>query len=86
MTTNGRIGVTTEGSIEVILYSLSIVLVYPAFIGIWMATKYIPVWRTWTDDPVARTFFNRGLFGTGLSILLGVTLGGIARWALGHTP
>lgn len=72
------------GAMEIILYASSLVFGYPGFIAVWFATKYIPVWRTWSEDPVARTFFNRSLFGSGLNIVLGVATGGIARLAISH--
>lgn len=59
------------GAIEVLLYSSSIVFGYPQFIAVWLGTKYIAAYRTWSEDPVGRTFYNRSLFGSALNVLIG---------------
>lgn len=71
------------GAIEIIPYAFSIVVEHPEFIAVWFATKYIAVWRNWGEDPAARTFYNRGLFGSGLNILLGFATGQVALWVIG---
>lgn len=70
------------GTIEIILYASSVVFGYPEFIAAWFATKYVASYRTWAKEPVGRTFYNRSLFGSGLSILLGFFTGRVAMWAI----
>jgi hypothetical protein len=70
------------GTIEIILYSTSIVFGRPEFIAVWLGTKYVAAYRTWGKEPVGRTFYNRSLFGSGLNILLGAATGGLALWTI----
>ncbi len=70
------------GVMEIILYSSAIVFGYPEFIAVWFATKYIATWRGWVEEQVARSFYNRSLFGSGLNVILGAATGGLARLAI----
>lgn len=70
------------GAIEIILYATAVVYRHPEFILLWFATKYISSMRYWVETPLGRTFYNRSLFGSGLSILLGVITGGCAQFAI----
>ena len=67
------------GRLENILYPSAVVFDVPAVILVWFATKYVVTWNRWTWSPMGRTFYNRSLFGSGLNILLGVVIGGIAK-------
>jgi len=84
----GHIGTGLQGwvgTMEIILFSSSIVFGFPGFIGVWLATKYVAAYKTWARDPVGRTFYNRSLFGTGLNILIGSATGGASTLAIRHT-
>jgi hypothetical protein len=66
------------GTLEVLIYAFSM-LKYPQFIGIWLATKYIATMRGWQEGPAGRTFYNRSLIGSGLTVLFGVLTGTVAK-------
>src|SRR2546422_8516713 len=72
------------GAIEIALYASSVVFEHPEFIAVWLATKYVAFFRSWGEEPVGRTFYNRSLFGSGLNILLGFFTGRVAQWAISH--
>lgn len=72
------------GTIEIIIYATAIVYDYPGFIAVWFATKYVSSWRQWGEDALGRTFYNRSLFGSGLSLLIGTATGGLARIAISY--
>jgi hypothetical protein len=72
------------GAIEVLLYSSSIVFGYPQFIAIWFSTKYVASYKTWAQEPIGRTFYNRSLFGSGLNILVDAATGGAILLAVRH--
>jgi hypothetical protein len=72
------------GAIEIILYASSVVFEHPEFIAVWFATKYVAAYKTWAEEPVGRTFYNRSLFSSGLNILLGFFTGRTAMWAISH--
>jgi hypothetical protein len=63
------------GVLEILLYSSAVVYEHPEFIAVWLGTKYLAAYKTWGEDPIGRTFYNRSLFGSGLNILIGVATG-----------
>jgi hypothetical protein len=71
------------GTIEIIIYASSVVFDHPEFIAVWFATKYVSGYKTWAEEPVGRTFYNRSLVGSGLNIVIGFFTGKIALWAIG---
>ena len=70
------------GTIEIIIYASSVVFGHPEFIAVWFATKYVAAYKTWAEEPVGRTFYNRSLFGSGLNLLIGFFTGRAALWAI----
>jgi hypothetical protein len=70
------------GTIEIIIYASSVVFEHPEFIAVWFATKYVAAYKTWAEEPVGRTFYNRSLFGSGLNIVIGFFTGKFALWLI----
>ena len=70
------------GAIGIIIYASSVVFGHLDFIAVWFATKYVAAYKTWAEEPVGRTFYNRSLFGSGLNILIGFFTGTVALWAI----
>jgi hypothetical protein len=70
------------GAMEIIIYASSVVFEHPEFIAVWFATKYVAAYKTWAEEPVGRTFYNRSLFGSGLNIVIGFFTGRVAQWAI----
>jgi len=60
----------TIGIVERILYTASIQIGQPTFVGIWLALKVAGQWHGWKDDD--RTTYSNFLMGNGLSLLLRV--------------
>jgi hypothetical protein len=70
------------GTIEIIIYASSVVFLHPEFIAVWFATKYVAAYKTWAEEPVGRTFYNRSLIGSGVNIIIGFFTGRAAVWAI----
>jgi hypothetical protein len=67
------------GAIEIVIYSVSFAFRHPEFIAVWLATKYIASMNKWSVTALGRSFYNRSLIGSGVTLILGFMTGGLAR-------
>ena len=66
------------GFVELLIYSGALAFGGKPLILTWFATKYVTSWHHWTVEPIGRAFYNRSLIGSGVNLIVGVAIGGLA--------